>query len=107
MTCLVEIFHYGIPVYRNQVRLYDVEEMSWEDQAKSRERQLNLKIDRLIMKIPFYDKDLTKIFITFKSKMDDHSNWVLKGEVDDGGGDCDNDEQGDERSSIGIKTSIF
>lgn len=69
MTGRIAIYHYGTLIYAERFRLWDVSEMPWEMQAKSRERQFNNKIDRLINSMPFLDPDQTKIFITFKSKM--------------------------------------
>ena len=69
MTGEIVIYHYGMLIYRERFRLWEVEEMSWEQKAQSRERQYKSKISRLIKAMPFYDPDQTKIFITYKSKM--------------------------------------
>lgn len=69
MKCWIEIYRDRGIIYKEQFWLWDVEKRSWELNAKSRERQLNLMIGRLVKAIPFYDPDHTKIYVTFKSKM--------------------------------------
>lgn len=69
MNCWVEIFQYDRLVYKQRFQLWTVEEMSWDDKAKSRERQLNTIVARLRKAMPFFDPDKTKIFVTLKSKM--------------------------------------
>jgi hypothetical protein len=69
MTGSIEIYYYGVPIYKERFRLWEVEEMSWEDKAKSRERQFDLKISRLLKSLPVLFYNQTKIFVTFKSKM--------------------------------------
>jgi hypothetical protein len=69
MTGRIDIYHYGVLIYQERFRLWEVEELSWEDKAKTRERQYNSKVARLIKSMPFYDPDITKIYVTYKSKM--------------------------------------
>jgi hypothetical protein len=69
MTGRIEIYHYGLLIHQEPFRLWEVEEMSWESKAQSRERQYNSKIVRLIKSMPFFNPDHTKIFVTFKSKL--------------------------------------
>jgi hypothetical protein len=69
MTGRIEIYHFERLIYVDRIRLWEVQEMPWEMQAQSRERQLNAKVTRLIKAMPFYNPDQTKIFVTFNSKM--------------------------------------
>jgi hypothetical protein len=71
MTGRIEILHYGKLIYRERFRLWEIEELPWEKKVQSRERQFNLKLSRLLKSMPFYDPDHIKIFVTFKSKMND------------------------------------
>jgi hypothetical protein len=69
MTGRIEIYHHGNLIYQERFRLWEAEKLTWERKAQSRELQYNLKIARLIKSMSFFDPDQTKIFVTFKSKM--------------------------------------
>lgn len=69
MTGWIEIYQYNRLVFKDSFWLWDVNDRTWKLNVKSRERQLNLIIDRLTKAMSFYDLDHTKIFVTFKSKM--------------------------------------
>jgi hypothetical protein len=88
MKCWIEIYQDRGLIYKERIWLWYVKDRSWELNAKSRERQLNFKIACLVKALPVIDLDRIQIIIMFKSKMNnDHSNWVLKGSVDNSGGD--------------------
>lgn len=94
----IEIYQHSRLIFKDRIWLWDVNDRSWELNVKSRERQLNLIIDRLIKAMPFYDPDHTKIFVTFKSKMNnDNQGRLLEEQMDDGGGDCGDHGPGNDR----------
>ncbi len=96
MKCCIEIYYDKGLIYKERVWLWYVKDRSWELNAKSRERQLNFKISCLMKALPVIDPARIQIIVTFKSKMNDHTNWVLKGQMDDGGGDSGDYGQGDD-----------
>jgi hypothetical protein len=69
MNCWVELYQYDQLIYKQRFQLWSVEELPWETNAKSRERQLQAIISRLQKALPFFNSAQTRIFITFKSKM--------------------------------------